>query len=186
MSTRNLSTAMSTAVAAPVLYPAFLVDLQFADNTYYCWLGVGSLVANGHTYLGVGTFGSISTIAEGTGVEAKGVTLKLSGLDATLLPEARDEVTLASRCKVYLAFLASTGTLVDTPLCLFSGIMDGPEFDIDTNTASISIDVETKMVDLNRSRGGRLTAQDQRARYPNDSCLDWVSKNQDMNLIWKA
>jgi hypothetical protein len=177
---------MSNAVSAPILYPAYLVDLQFADNTYHAWLGIGSIVANGNTYLGVGTFGSISTIGEGTGVEAKGVTLKLSGIDPTMLAEAQSEITLASRATVYLAFLTSTGTLVDTPLCLFTGIMDGPEFDIDTNTSSISIDVESKMIDLNRSRGGRLTAQDQRARYPNDSCLDWVSKNQDSNLIWKA
>lgn len=186
MSTRNLSADNSDAVCAPILYPAFLVDLQFADNTYHVWLGLGSIIVNGTTYTGVGTFGSISTIAEGTGVEAKGITLKLSGLDPTLLPEARDEVTLATRAKVMLGLLEDEGQLVDAPIVLFSGIMDGPEFDIDTNTASIAIDVETKLVDLNRSRGGRFTAQDQRARYPNDSCLDWVSLNQDTNLIWKG
>jgi len=156
---RGLTTNQTAQTVSPVIYPAFLFDLTFADNTYHLWCGVGTLIVGGVTYAGVGTLGKVSTISEGTNVEAKGVTLTLSGIDPTLLAESMNEINLATRAKVYLAFLnplaTSTSSLViDSPLCIFTGIMDGPSIDMDTKTASISIDVESKLVDLNRSRGG--------------------------------
>lgn len=187
MSGRNLTTNQTAAVTSPVIQWAMLFDLTFADNTYHVWSGVGPLVVGATTYLGVGTAGKVTTISEGTGVEAKGITLTLSGIDPTWLAESIAEVNLASRAKVYLAFFnTATGSLIDSPLVIFTGIMDGPSFDLDTKTASISIDVESKMVDLNRSRGGRLTDQDQKGRYPNDNSLQWVSYNADRCLIWRS
>jgi hypothetical protein len=64
--------------------------------------------------------------------------------------------------------------------------MDAPSIDMDTNTCTISIDVEDKMVELNRSRGGRYTDQDQKARYPNDTGLEWTSYNMDQSIVWKT
>ncbi len=192
MSERGLTTDQVTVVNSPVIHPAMLFDLTFADNIYHVWLGIGSLVVTDPvtlvqtTYLGVGTLGKLSAIEEGVTVEARGINLTLSGIDPSLLAESMGEINLASRAKVYLAFLSSAGQLVDNPICIFSGIMDAPQIDMDTKTASISIDVENKMVDLNRSRGGRLTDQDQRARYPNDNGLKWTSYNTDRNLVWKA
>lgn len=186
MSLRGLSTAVITAVTGAVLYPALLFDLTFMDNTYHFWCGMGSLVVNATTYIGVGTLGKVSTMGEGTSVEAKGITLTLSGIDPTLLAESMAEINLATRAVVSLAFLQSTGVLVGVPQILFSGIMDGPVIDMDTTTASISIDVENKLVDMNRARGGRLTDQDQKSRYPLDQGLGWVSYQADRNIIWRS
>lgn len=159
-------------------------------NTYHIWSGIGTLVVNGTSYLGVGSLGGVSTMAEGIGVEAKGITLTLSGIDPAWLSMSMTEINLASRAKVWLAFLnpaaTSTSTLViDSPIRVFTGIMDGPQIDMDTKSATIAIDVESKMVDLNRSRGGRLTDQDQQVRYPGDNSLQYCSYNQDACLIWK-
>jgi hypothetical protein len=191
MTTRNLTTNQAAAVTGTVLYPALLFDLIFGDGTYHVWCGIGSLIVNGVTYLGVGSLGKVSTISEGTSVEAKGVTMTLSGIDPTLLPEAMSEISVASRAKIYLALLnpqatSMSGLVIDTPVCLFSGIMDAPSIDMDTNTCTISIDVEDKMVELNRSRGGRYTDQDQKARYPNDTGLEWTSYNMDQSIVWKT
>jgi hypothetical protein len=191
MSERGLTTNQTNAALSNVIYPALLFDLTFEDNTCHVWCGIGSLVVGTTTYMGVGSLGKITPIHEGNSVEAKGITLTLSGLDPSWLPESISEINQASRAKVWFAFLnpnaTSTATLViDSPICIFSGVMDGPKIDIDTRTATISIDVETKLVELNRSRGGRYTSQDQRSRYPNDASLDYVSLNADQCLIWKS
>lgn len=186
MSQRGLTSNQVTAVTGRILYPALIFDLTFADNHYFLWAGIGPLIIGGVTYTGCGTLGKVTTCSEGTGVEAKGITLTLSGIDPTWIAESMAEINLASRAKVSLAFLSTTGTVIDSPLCLFTGIMDGPSIDMDTNTASISIDVESKLVDMNRSRGGRLTDQDQKARFPNDWSLQWVSYNADRNILWRS
>jgi hypothetical protein len=191
MSERGLTTNQTAAALSSVIYPGLLLDLTFEDNTYHVWCGIGTLTVGGVPYVGVGTMGRITTISEGIGVEAKGITLTLSGLDPTWLPESMNEINLASRAKLYWAFLnplaTSMATLViDSPLCIFSGIMDGPSIDMDTSTAAISIDVESKLIEMNRSRGGRYTDQDQKARYPLDESLQWVSYNIDKNILWNS
>lgn len=181
---RNLSAAMEAAVQQPVVFTALLFDLTFADNTYHMWSGIGNLVWGTTTYSGVGTLGKVSTITEGNGVEAQGVKLSLSGIDPTWLAESMNEINLATRAKIYLALLDNNGVIIANPVCMYTGIMDGPKIDLDSQTAVITIDVEDKMIELNRSRGGRLTSQDQRSRYPDDKGLDFVSLNQDKNLVW--
>lgn len=183
---RSLTTAQTAAVTATVLYPALLFDLCFDDNTYHVWAGIGNLVVGTTTYLGVGSMGKVTTISEGTGVEAKGITLSLSGIDPSWLPESLNEINLAATATVYLGILTPQMQLVGNPINIFSGIMDGPQFNLDTKAITISIDVESELVDMNRSRGGRLTDQDQKARYPNDNSLQWVNFNQDLDVVWKS
>jgi hypothetical protein len=147
------------------------------------WTGVGDLVWNSHTYKGVGEFGSVSTIQEGSEVQADGIKLTLSGVPTDLLNEGLNEVMQGKLAQVYLGFLDNNGTLID-PIPLFIGLIDEPEIDISTETAKITISVENRVSDLNRNRGNRYTDARQRARYPNDASLKYIHMLMDYKFNW--
>jgi hypothetical protein len=182
----NLTGEVITAITSSAVRLAFLLQLNFADNTYYLWNGSGIIVWNGNNYSGAGTVGTIGGISESNTVQAQGISLGLSGIDPGDLAESMNEINHAGPAWVYLAFFDSNGNILTNPVPAYMGILDKPDIDLDTNTCSITIDVENRLADLNRSRGGRYTDQDQRARYPNDRSLNWVSYNQDRNIIWNT
>lgn len=182
---RNLTTGVIQQLEATQVRPVLLVSLAFADNTVYAWTGVGSISWNGHTWLGVGELGSVSTISEGSEVQANGITLTLTGIPTDLLNEGLNEVVAGKMAQVYLGFMDNAGNLIPDPIPAFIGMLDQPTINIGTETSTISITAENRLVDMNRARGSRYTDQDQRAKYPDDGCLKYVHFLMDSHYIWK-
>src|ERR1700738_2838175 len=120
---RPMSAPMLAALQASELFPAIFVQAQFATSTLYLWSGVGPKVWNGNTYLGMGTFGSVSAIEEGASVEAKGIVLSLSGIDPTMLADALQQIKLGLPVTVFLALFDNTGALIADPLTSWAGRM---------------------------------------------------------------
>jgi hypothetical protein len=181
---RAVSAANAGQLTATLVRPVFLVSLAFANETVYAWTGVGNLVWEGNTYLGVGQLGNVSPIVEGSEVSAQGITLTLSGIPANLLSDSLTEIQAGNLAQVYLGFVDQNGVLVDDPIPAFIGLLDQPTIDASTDTATIAITVENRMSDMNRARGGRYTDQDQRSRYPNDGSLKYVHFLQDSRIGW--
>jgi hypothetical protein len=158
---RDLTLAMVDALQQDVIYPAILVDLDFADDTQHVWNGVGELAWNGNTYIGVGAFGGVSGLTETTALEAKGATLTLSGISSDLLTESMDEIEAFHDCNIYLClFDGPCGNILSTPFLSWSGFMDDPEISDDGKTASIAIQVENKLLTMNIDCARRFTADD--------------------------
>jgi hypothetical protein len=183
---RSLDSNTAAELTSNVVRPAFFVSIAFANETIYAWTGTGSFINpyDGNTYTGVGTFGTISSVQESSDVQAQGITLKLSGIPTNLLDDSLSDVQFGQLARVYLGFLNSSGTLVGAPIPAFIGLVDQPAIDINTDTVTISISVESRLADMQRAPGGRLTDQDQRSRYPNDGSLRWVQYIQNMHLGW--
>jgi hypothetical protein len=183
---RSLDSNTVAQITGNVVRPAFFVSIAFATETVYAWTGAGSFANpyDGNTYTGVGNFGTVSSIQEGSDVTAQGITLKLSGIPSDLLDDSLSNVQFGQLAKVQLGFLNTSGALVGAPIPAFIGLVDQPVIDISTETVTITISVESRFADMQRAPGGRLTDQDQRSRYPNDSSLKWVAYIQNMHLGW--
>jgi len=193
---RLLTTAMQTALCAPVLRCALLASLQFADNTIYAWSGIGPLVWNGNTFQGVGSLGSISTISEDSTVEAKQVTFELSGIPAALVSEVLWETRLLYNAQAWFALWDNNGNLIPDPVLSYQGKMDQPALSDDASTCSISISCENVLVDLNRACYRRYTNDDQQIDLPAavarvglpagtlDTGFRWVAGLQEQITFW--
>jgi hypothetical protein len=181
---RPMSGAMLTALQASILHPAILVQLNFVTGTVYVWSGTGPMVWNGQTYVGVGTFGGISVIEEGATIEAKGVTLTLSGIDPAMLADALQEIQIGLPVSVFLALFDSSGALIADPLTSWSGRMDQPEFLISGGEAVISLKCENRLMDMNVAVDRRLTLQDAQMSNPGDLGLQFVPSLQEVTLYW--
>ena len=158
---RVMTSAMATALSAPVVRMALFADLTFADNTIHVWTGLGNVTWNGNTYQGVGAFADISEMSEDSNVEAKSVTISLSGIPSSLLNEVLLEVRVLGTCNIYLALYDSTGTLIETPILSYQGKMDEPQLVDDGKTCICKINLENVLVDLNRPVYRRYTDADQ-------------------------
>jgi hypothetical protein len=169
---------------AGLVYPARLVQLTFKSQTVYVWTGPGNLVWDGHTFLGVGTLGSIGTINEGVEVTADGTTVTLSGIDPVLLGECLTDIQPGATANIWFALVTPQCTVIGTPYLQFSGCVDVPTVTPGTDTISISLTLESRMLDLARPTCRRYTSADQRLYYPNDSAFGWVEQLNDQALIW--
>src|ERR1700733_7595138 len=165
---RNLNSSMLAALQSGAIQPFFMAALSFLSPTQYVWTGVGSLVFEGNTYVGIGSFGKMGSIQEGTSVQAQGTTISLSGIDPVFLEDCLTEMTPGSPAILYFG-LMTQGVIIGTPYQIFVGTMDNPTISIDQSTATISISLENRMIDLARPSNRRYTSTDQRLYFPNDT-----------------
>src|ERR1700686_3259759 len=110
---RGLTPNQLAAVQSAYLRPAFFVQMTFTSGPVYVWSGLGSVVWNGQTWLGVGSLGTISNIEEGATIEARGITLTLSGIDPTLLADVLGEFQVGLPAIVYLALFDENNAMID-------------------------------------------------------------------------
>jgi hypothetical protein len=180
----DATTAFVTALEAPLLRPAFFVSAAFASETLYLWSGTGSVVWNGQTWLGVGSFGSITPIEEGSTVEARGASLTLSGIDPNVLGDALTDLRQGLPVTVWVALFDDTLALIPNPVIGFQGRMDQPTISHDGQTCTIQINCESRLVDLNVPAERRYTNEDQQRDYPGDRGFEFVNSIQEVTIYW--
>lgn len=181
---RDITTGMAAALEAGIVRPLIFVEAWFANGPIYVWSGAGSITWNSHTWQGVGAFGSVSSVDEGSGVEAKGISISLSGISPTLVADVMDEYRVALPVNVWLGLNDSAGTLIPDPILSFAGRMDQPTLTMDGQTATIEIACESKLIDMNVAVDRRYTAEDQQIDYPGDQGFAFVNSIQDITIFW--
>ena len=181
---RQISPQMLAALGSGSLRPAIFVEATFITGPVYCWTGTGPITWNGQTWLGIGTFGSLSNVEEGTTVEAKGITLTLSGLDPTLLTDVLTEYQVGLPVMVWIGLFDINRQLIPDPLVAWAGRMDQPTLSVDGTTCSLSIACENRLLDMNTSVERRYTNDDQQLDYPGDRGFEFVTSIQEVSLYW--
>ena len=181
---RDMTPAYLAAISSAILRPALFVQATFVSGPLYVWSGIGPITWNGQVWIGIGTLGGVSTIEEGSTVSAKGVTLTLSGLDPTLLTDVMEEFQVGLPVMVTLGVFDDTGSLIADPVCCFSGRMDQPTIDVSGTTASIAINCENRLVEMNVSVERRYTDEDQKLDYPGDLGFQFVNGIQDAQIYF--
>lgn len=182
--TRSLETAMSTAVAADYIRPILLVHCDFDSGDLNMWTGIGSLLHDGKTYVGTGNLLDISGLQETNQLAAQGITVTLSGVLSSLLEKARDEDYQGRTLEVLFGAIDDNGDIIDDPVVMFSGFMDTMTILDGGDTATISISVENRLIEFERTRVRRYTAEDQKIDYPDDKGLEFVAALEEKEIVW--
>jgi hypothetical protein len=181
---RGISSGTLAALTGSILYPAIFVQLSFTTTNVYIWGGRGTVTFNSHTWTGLGSLLSVTTPEDSSNVEAKGITVTISGLDPTLLPNVLLDYKLGLPAIVYLGFFDDAGTLIDTPVIAWSGRMDQPTLSIGGTEATAAINCENRLIDMNISVARRYTNEDQQRDWPGDLCFQFVNGLQERTLFW--
>ena len=184
---RNLSSGMLTAFQSQLVNPVLFVSLTFSATTIYLWTGLGTISWSGQSWLGLGSLLSLSPISEGSMVEAKGITVTVSGLDATILSECLTDFKVGLPVSVYLGAYTTPGlvsSLISTPILAWNGYTDAPSIEVSGQAATISLNCENKLVSMNVPTNRRYTHEDQQTQWPGDLGLMFVPSLQETTIFW--
>jgi hypothetical protein len=180
---RNIDSSVLAQLTSGSLKPANFVMLTFATSTAYLWSGQGSVVWNNQTWTSLGPLLNISTLESGTTVEARGVTVTLSGLDPVLLPACMNEFCLGLPAAIYLGVFVD-GELLPNVITSWYGRMGQPTITLTAETAMIAINCESRLIDLNIASDRRYTQEDQSRYYPGDLGFSFVTEIQERTLFF--
>jgi hypothetical protein len=162
---------------------ATLCEMFFEPTAKRVWNGDTQLVAGGLAWeplRGAGFVDGIPGLGQGT---ADSVTLKLSGVDESLLGLALSESDAVQQrlMVLYLQLLSDEWQPIGAPLAVFYGYMQPPRVDRSIATGDQGseqlISVECLNAFYNRSRPpyGRYNDSDQQRRYPGDKFFSFVA-----------
>jgi len=181
---RSLTSSMQTAVTADLVRPIILVECAFDSGALNLWNGIGTLTVSSTDYVGAGTLLAIGEIAESSELQANGITVTLSGITDPLLAKARDEDYQGRELTVKLGAMDSSNGVISSPVTVFSGFMDTMVINDSSETATIQIAVENRLIEFERTRVRRYTAEDQKIDYPTDKGLEFVAEMAEKEIVW--
>ena len=203
---RDLSNDTIISINENVVYPFFATELRFdGDNVLRMWTGQGTLVlADGTQWVGLGNLLNISAIEETSEIAVKGATLTLSGVPSEVLSLALSEPYQGRVCNIYFGTFLQGSILQESASYillqdgsrinledqstnfseLFSGYMDQMNIEENSDTSTIQLLVENKLVDLERARVARFTSGYQKSIYAGDLGFDFVEDLQDKQISW--
>lgn len=178
---RVITSAMLAALCAPGSEPVVFVQVGFSTGPAYLWSGVGPVTWNGQTWAGVGSLLAISQIEDGCTVEARGISITLSGFDPTVCAAVMADFQLGLPAVVLLGAY-SDGSIIASPVTAWAGRTDTPELSVDGKTATVSINCESRLVDMNNPSERRYTMDDQTMTWPGDIAFMFVNSLQEITL----
>lgn len=181
---RSLTSAMESAVTADLVRPITLVQCAFDTGNLNLWSGIGDLTVSGVDYVGAGSLLSIGEIAETSELSANGITVTLSGVTSPLLSKARDEDYQGRELKVLLGAMDAANGVISDPVVVFSGFMDTMVINDGGETATIQVTVENRLIEFERTRVRRYTAEDQKIDFPTDKGLEFVAEMEEKEIVW--
>lgn len=181
---RPLTPLMTAELTGALLRPVFFLQAHFLSGDIFLWSGIGTVTWNGQNWVGVGTLGTISSIQESSELQANNVTITMSGIPSDMLGQALNETRQGYAVQLWFGALGDNNNVIADPLKCFAGRMDVPVVEEGGDTSTISITVESSLVDLQRSRLRRYTHEDQQIDFPGDLGFQYVVGIQNWNGVW--
>jgi hypothetical protein len=181
---RTLPAALSTEFEAAQLKPFYAVELDFDSGVLRFWTGYGTITANGEEWDGAGTILGISSPNENIDLSADGLTITFTGLDSSIVAITLTQNYRGRSAKVYMGALDGSNEPVSDLYQVFAGRMDVMTIQEDGQTATVSLQIENVLIDLERARTRKYTDEEQRKRFAGDASLENVAALQDRQISW--
>jgi len=180
---RTMTSAAKTASQSEIVRAVNLVDMDFSSGLVYWNTSPMTITHGGNDYIGVGNLGTISQVAEGADLSAKGITVEFTGVPSALVSVALADNYQQRLINVHIAFLDANHALIADPVLIFQGLMDTMDVKMG-DTAQIVVHAESHMAAWNRSNVLRYTDAEQQHLYPGDQGLIFAQQMEDKTLIW--
>lgn len=182
---RSLAAATKTHVEGTHVHPVIMARIDFATPVYV-HTGLGTINFESNDYLGVGTLGGLSGLAETESLVPSPVTMSLSGLDTNLFTEALDAASYGDRVFLHIAYRNDDGSVIGTPWNFYKGRVEHSNLDRGREGNTVSIVVQHALAILNKSIGTRYTDESQQKKYPGDLAFNFVHTMPGLQLTWGA
>ena len=209
---RTLDSNITSAISSGNISPFFAFKLDFENTltgteSLFLYTGQGNLIIDDVLYTGVGSILNFTNIEESADIGAKQVSITLSGIPSTNLslalqtPYQGREVTISFGIRADGTFLAnedgdfilnqdghlidiSTISNEDATSTLFVGYIDTLDIQEGPETSTITVNLESKLLQLERQKVLRYTSAIQKSLFAGDKGFDFVDKLQDKKFVW--
>ena len=190
--TAGTLTASQSASPKPVLFvaldfPTGFLRVNSADRSLSFDSDGGSPL---NEFVGNGVLGAVSTMTETFRLQATGATITLSGITGGLVALSFEQA-MGRSGKVWQGFLDSDYALIHEPALIFSGLIDNATVSIG-ETATVTIQLESRMIAWERPKIRRYTNEDQQQRFAGESptvtdkFFEFLNQTVDQELRWGA
>ena len=154
--------------------PVFFSKFEFDSGDLRFWSGIGNKTFNGETYTGSGDLLAITPADETQQLKATNANFTLSGIPSSIISVALAEPFQGRFVNLWFAVLDSNENIVADPFLQFKGRMDVMAIQDQGDTATITVSAESVLVDLERPKEKRYTAEDQKLDNPTDEFFNFV------------
>jgi len=169
---RIVNAGNATALAGSALVACVMVKLDFASGMIYLNDGISEVLYGGNVYSPVGIYGGIDSVDETLDATARPVRLMLSGVDASIVATAQNEIYKNRSATIYLAAMDPiAGTLVEVPETVWEGRMNKMTITKDAGLGSLALTCESRM--RREPRIARYTDSDQQQQHAGDIFLSF-------------
>ncbi len=160
------------------------VKAEFDSGDVRVWSGVDDLTINSETYTGAGDLLAIGEIEEDIDLSSKGISISLSGMDTTVLNIALTESYQNRFVTIFLGYVMGGTNEVAGVVTLFKGRITTLTVNDNPAGATISIDAESRLIDLERPSNLRYTKESQNFLHSGDTGFNRIASIQDKEIIW--
>jgi hypothetical protein len=174
---RTVPTDILTALAQPEVEPFYAVEIDLDSGPLRLWTGYGDRTIGGNTYTGGGNLVAISGLEEVADLSAKNITLTLNGMPSSVVSLALQEPYQRRKVRV-LWGVRGVSDFVE----VFSGSLNQMVIEDGPDSGTISVTVDSKLVELERASNRRYTSLSHKTRYPTDTFFDFVAQIQDKGV----
>lgn len=178
-------TSAAKAAFTQMNFPALvLVELQFGTGTVRVCNAGYAFPWGGFDWIGLGQLGSVDGISEGASLQMYGCGLTLSGIPPEYISEMMTPADYQGKTAIIrLAPLTDDYQIIADPVVVFKGRMDTCDIQLG-QTATITLTVESRLVDWERPRTRRYNDADQQAAHPGDKGMQYVDQMVSKDLKW--
>ena len=176
---RSIPVGLLTALTGAAIQPYYAVEMMFDTAPVRFWSGLGDRVIEGNTYLGAGTLMRISDLEEVGDLSAKSATITMSGIPSELVSLALTEPYQRRLCRILLGEVSASEAIE-----MFSGKMNTMTIEDAPDSATITLTIESRLIELQRAKTRRYNHESHISRYPGDTFFATVADLQDRQVTW--
>ena len=185
---RGITTAFKNAITSQVVRPFLAVELEFSTGTLRFWNGYGDITmtagGSSNTFTGLGDLLGVSPISESDQIEAIGASLSLTGIKSSFISTALTGNYTNRNASIFFGVFDTSKNVISDVYTLFKGKMDIMKIDEGSESATITLNLENRLIVLDRPLNRRFTHEDQQERFSGDLGLEFVPDLQDKEIIW--
>ena len=185
---RSITTAFNNALKSQIVTPIIATELEFSDGTLRFWNGYGNITmtagGSSKVFTGLGDFLGISPISESSTLQMSGVTLSMSGIKSSLISTALSAQYTNRNGAIYLGMYDTSRNVIADVYTVFKGKMDVLNISEQGNTATITLNIESRLISFDLPINRKYTLEDQQVDFPNDVGFEFIPDLQDKEITW--
>lgn len=182
---RNLPPAVAAVLNSDHVNLFYMLEMEFRTGTVYLTNLGFDVVWDGQVYTGAGAVGSVEEVRETSASEATGLKFSLSGIPSDMVSIALGEHVQGKWARLYTAFWAD-GRIVGQPILEWAGLIDTMPISDSADSATVTVNVESRVVSFKRPNVRRYNNADQQTKYPGDRFFEYVESMAEKPLVWPS